>query len=330
MKLLILGGTRFLGRHLVEAALARGHEITLFNRGQSNPDLFPEVETLLGDRDGGLDALAGRRWDAVIDTCGYLPRLVRASARALAETAAHYTFISSISVYADATLLGMDENAAVGVLADESVEEITHETYGPLKALCEREVQAAFPQGALIIRPGLIVGPHDPTDRLTYWVARLARGGQVLAPGDPDMPVQIIDARDLAEWNIRLVDGQVTGVFNATGPEQPLTMQAVITACRQAVGAPAEITWVSEEFLLEQQVTPFTEIPLWLPREVWGMLQVDISRALDAGLTFRPLSEIVADTLAWDRTLPTDRTWVNGLKPERETELLAAWREQQK
>jgi 2'-hydroxyisoflavone reductase len=336
MKLLILGGTRFLGRHLVDAALARGHEVTLFNRGQTNPGLYSEIETLLGDRDGGLDALAGGQWEAVIDTCGYFPRLVRDSAQALVGAAGHYTFISSISVYADETTVSIhssgviDENSPVGTLEDERVEEITGETYGPLKALCEEAVQTAFPEGALIIRPGLIVGPHDSSDRFTYWPARLARGGEVLAPGDPQMPVQIIDARDLAEWNIRLVEDRVTGVFNATGPATRLAMREVIETCQQVAAVSSEITWANEEFLLEQQVVPFTELPLWLPEAVWGISQVNISRALAAGLQFRPLAETVADTLAWAQSRPMDYKWLNGLNPERETELLAAWWERQK
>jgi len=332
MKILILGGTRFLGRHLVDAALARNHEVTLFNRGKTNPDLYPEIETMIGDRDGGVSGFAGRHWDVVIDTCGYVPRIVRNSAQALADAVMQYVFISSISVYADETTVSIhandeiDENSPVGVIENESIEEITGETYGPLKALCEQQVQAAFPEGALIIRPGLIVGPYDPSDRFTYWPARLARGGDVLAPSDPHMPVQIIDARDLAEWNIKLVEECITGVFNATGPENILTMQDVIEVCQQVSGAFSEITWVDEEFLLEKEVAPFTDIPLWLPKKGWGMSQVDNSRALAAGLEFRPLAETVFDTLAWDQNRPADREWVNGLKPEREAELLAAWR----
>jgi 2'-hydroxyisoflavone reductase len=332
MNILILGGTRFLGRHLVDAALNRGHEVTLFNRGKTNPDLYPDIETLLGDRDSGLDALAGHQWDAVIDTSGYFPRLVRDSAQALVGAVEHYTFISSISVYADEATVSvhsndvLDENSPVGTIEDESVEEITGETYGPLKALCEQEVQKVFSEGALIIRPGLIVGPYDTSDRFTYWPVRLARGGDVLAPGDPQMPVQIIDARDLAEWNIRMVEDQVTGVFNATGPQPPLTLQKVIETCQQVAGVSAEIVWVSEEFLLEQEVAPFTEMPLWLPEGVWGMSRVNVSRALAAGLKFNPLAETIADTLAWANTRPADYAWVNGLTPEREAELLATWR----
>ena len=189
MNLLILGGTVFLGRHLVEAALARGHAVTLFNRGQHNPDLFPEVERLRGDRDGDLQALEGRRWDAVVDTCGYVPRVVRASAEMLAPNVDHYTFISSISVYADTSKPGIDEQAPVGTLDDPTTEEVTGESYGPLKALCEQAAEAAMPGRVLNIRPGLIVGPHDPTDRFTYWVRRVAEGGEVLAPGNPHAPV---------------------------------------------------------------------------------------------------------------------------------------------
>lgn len=326
MRILMIGGTRFLGRHLVDAALRRGHEITLFHRGQTNPGLYPQVETILGNRDGDLGALANRSWDAVIDTCGYVPRVVNASAQALADVTQHYTFISSISVYADESTPNQDENAPLGGLDDEGVEEITGETYGPLKVLCERAVQAAFPQGALIIRPGLIVGPHDPSDRFTYWPVRLARGGEVLAPGDPQMPVQIIDARDLAEWNIELIEKQTTGVFNATGPKIPLTMQEIIKTCTEVAAVPVEVIWVSEAFLLENEVVPFTELPLWLPKPAWGLSHTNITRALAAGLKFRPVAQTVADTLAWDRARPADRVWVNGLKPEHEVALLADWK----
>lgn len=325
MELLILGGTRFLGRHLVEAALRRGHQVTLFNRGKSNPDLFPQVETILGNRSGDLAGLQGRRWDAVIDTCGYVPGLVRASAEALAEAVDHYTFISSISVYADESQPDQDEQARLAALPDDNLETVTDANYGPLKVLCEQAVQEVFPQSALIIRPGLIVGPHDRSDRFTYWPIRLARGGRVLAPGDPAMPVQIIDGRDLAEWNIQLVEARQTGVYNATGPQQPLTMAEVLSVCQQVGGQPAELVWVSEAFLLQQQVAAFTEVPLWLPQAYCGLSQVNIQRALAAGLRFRPLAETAADTLAWAHSRPDEYVWVNGLSAQRETELLSAW-----
>ncbi len=335
MNLLILGGTVFLGRHLVDAALAAGHQVTLFNRGRHNPDLFPQVEKLRGDRDGGLDALAGRRWDAVIDTCGYVPRLVRASAELLAGSVEHYTFISSISVYRDLDQAPVDESSPVGVLADESVEEITGETYGPLKALCEQAAEAAMPGRVLNVRPGLIVGPHDPTDRFTYWVWRAALGGEVLAPGRPQRRIELIDARDLAGWILRSVAAGRTGVYNATGPAYELTMSDMLATCRQAIGSSARFTWVDEAFLLANGVAPWSELPLWLPEADNGVMAVDCRQAMAAGLAFRPLAETVEDTLAW---LRADRAPLDGglgaialhagMARAREAELLAAWHAQ--
>ncbi|HZO86929.1 MAG TPA: NAD-dependent epimerase/dehydratase family protein [Chthonomonadaceae bacterium] len=324
MNLLILGGTVFVGRHLVEAALARGHTVTLFNRSQHNPELFPEVEKLRGDRDGDLGALQGRHWDAVLDTCGYVPRIVRASAELLADAVPHYTFISSISVYKDLSIPGMDENAPVGTLEDETTEEITAETYGPLKVLCEQAAEEAMPGRVLTIRPGLIVGPHDPTDRFTYWPHRVAQGGEVLAPGRPEQTVQFIDARDLAEWNIRLIEAGQTGVYNATGPDYPLTMGRLLDECKAVGGSDARFTWASQEFLQQEGVQPWTELPLWVPEEpdMAGFNAVNCDKAIAAGLTFRPLSDTIRDTLAWDATRPADREWRAGLKPERERELL--------
>ena len=324
MKLLILGGTVFLGRHIVDVALRRGHAVTLFNRGRRNPDLFPEVEKLRGDRDGGLDALRGRRWDAVIDPSGYVPRLVRASAELLADAVGHYTFISSLSVYADNRRPGIAEDYPVGRLADASVEQITAETYGPLKALCEQAAEAALPGRVLTVRAGLIVGPHDPTDRFTYWPARLVRGGEVLAPGRPDYRVQFVDVRDLADWIVRGVEARLTGVFNATGPEGVLTLGELLEACRGA----ARLTWVGEQFLLDQKVAPWSELPLWIPDsdpDSVGFSAFDCGKALAAGLTFRPLAETVRDTLAWAATRPADHPWRAGLTPEREAELLKLW-----
>ncbi len=279
-----------------------------------------------------IETVGSKPWKAVSGRLSSTPAAIshgsfEISAQALAGAVKHYTFISTISVYADETIPNLDESAPVVTIEDESVEEITGGTYGALKALCEQEVQSAFPESALIIRPGLIVGPHDSSDRFTYWPARLARGGEVLAPGDLQMPVQIIDVRDLAEWNIRLVEDQVAGVFNATGPESFLTMGDVIETCQRVAKIQSSITWVDEEFLLDQKIAPYTEIPLWLPKPVWAMSKVNISRALDAGLKFRPLSETVADTLTWEQTRPVDFEWVNGLKPEREVELLKLWQD---
>lgn len=325
MKLLILGGTVFLGRHLVESALARGHEVTVFTRGQRNPDLFPEVEKLRGDRLVSLEPLKGRRWDAVIDTSGYIPRAVKASAELLAEAVEHYTFISTISVYSDQSRANPEE-APVGKLEDETVEEISGGNYGPLKALCEQAAERAMPGRVLTLRPGLIVGPHDPSDRFTYWPVRIARGGEVLIPDTPDLPVQVIDARDLAEWNLDLVEARRTGLFNAVGPAEPLTFETLIDQCLEVAGSDARLTPVSEAFLLEQKVGPWLELPIWLPADgPRGIASTPIARALEAGLTFRPLAEIIRDTIAWDQTRPADLARRAGLKPEREAELLAAW-----
>jgi 2'-hydroxyisoflavone reductase len=328
MNLLVLGGTVFLGRHIVEAALARGHTVTLFNRGQHNADLFPEVEKLRGDRDGGLDALRGRRWDAAIDPSGYLPRLVRASAELLADAVDRYCFISSISVYEKLPVPGMDESAPVGMLADPTTEEITGESYGPLKALCEQAVEAALPGRALVIRPGLIVGPHDPTDRFTYWPVRVARGGEVLAPSSPASPVQVIDVRDLAEWTIQMVESRRTGTFNATGPAEALTLGSLLETCRTVSANDARFTWVSEEFIAQNEVSEWMDLPLWIAsadQNMAGFQAVSIGRALDAGLLFRPLEATVRDTLAWHATRPASHEWRAGLAPTREAELLARW-----
>ena len=325
MDLLILGGTRFLGRHLVEAALGDGHTVTLFNRGLSGPDLFPEVESIKGDREGDLSALRGRRWDAVIDTCGYVPRIVRASAGLLADTVDHYTFVSSISVYADDIGPGADEGAPMEVLEDPTVEEITGETYGGLKALCERAAEEEMPGRVLNVRPGLISGPHDPTDRFTYWPRRVAAGGEVLAPDRPERQVQYIDVRDLAAWMVKMSAEQQTGTYNATGPAHELRMGKFLEECEAVGGGDTKIVWVSEEFLEENGVEPFTEMPLWVPREYAGMLAVDCGRAVAAGLAFRPVSETIRDVLEWDRTR-ADADLAAGLEPERERELLSAWR----
>jgi 2'-hydroxyisoflavone reductase len=327
MKLLIIGGTRFLGRHIIDVALIRGHHVTMFNRGQTNPELYPKVERIRGDRDGGLDALKGNNWDVVIDTCGYVPRIVRASAEMLSGAVEHYTFISTISVYQDLESKGMDESAPLGVLEDETLEEITEDTYGPLKVLCEQAVQETCPDKTLIVRPGLIVGPHDTTDRFTYWPARLARGGEVLAPGNPDQQTQIIDVRDLAEWTLVMAEKRQTGVYNATGPESKLTMSEMIDTCHRAVGSTADITWVNDEFLVKNEIVPFVDIPLWLTAGESNIMAVSVAKAVAAGLTFRPLEDTVVDTLAWDQTRPVDMPRHFGISAQREAELLKAWRE---
>ncbi|MFI5274371.1 MAG: NAD-dependent epimerase/dehydratase family protein [Ktedonobacterales bacterium] len=329
MRLLILGGTKFLGRHLAAAALAAGHEVTLFNRGQTNPTLYPDAEHLRGDRDGDLAALRGRVWDAAIDTSGYLPRIVRASATLLAGSVATYAFISSKSVYADFSHPGVDETCPVATLpAGASAGEYTQEHYGPLKALCEREVEAALPGRALILRPGLLVGPYDPTDRFTYWPHRIARGGEVLAPAPAERPVQFIDARDLAGWTLRMVERRAAGIFNANGQPDRLSMGELLTGCARKAGADVQLTWVSESFLLDHEVGAWMELPLWIPStetEMAAFMLGSVARALDAGLSLRPLDETIGDTLAWDTTRPPETALGAGLAPAREAELLAAW-----
>ena len=324
MKLLIIGGTRFVGRHLVEAAVTRGHEVTLFNRGQSNPDLFPQVEQLHGDRHGDLAPLQHRQWDAAVDTCGYVPRIVRKSAERLAGTVDHYTFISSISVYREDNPIGMNEDSPVGTLSNETIEEINEQTYGPLKVLCERAVQQALTDRALIIRPGLIVGPHDPTDRFTYWPHRIAHGGEVLAPGKPDQAVQFIDARDLAEWIVRTIEARRTGIFNATGPATRLTMRRLLEECVSVCNPTSHLTWADEGFLIEAGVAPWSDLPVWVPETDANFCTVNCDRAIGAGLTFRPLAETIRDTLAWDQTRAKVE-WRAGISLEREQQLLREW-----
>ena len=325
MRVLLLGGTLFLGRHLVEAALERGHEVTLFNRGVTAPDLFPEIETLLGDRDAGeLGALRGRRWDVAIDTSARVPRWVSDAAGLLAETVEHYTFVSSISVYADTSRPGTDETAPVHTLADETVEEITSaEAYGALKALCERAAEDAMPGRVLSVRAGLIVGPYDPTGRFTYWVHRIARGGRVLAPEPRAQPVQLVHGRDLAEWMLAMAERRESGVFNATGPERPLTMEGLLETIDETTGSGARLVWTDERYLVERGVEEWSELPLWLAPgvnpESAGLMAVDVRKALAAGLRFRPLSETIRETLDEAETIPTA-----GLPAARERELLAS------
>lgn len=338
LEILILGGTRFLGPHLVDAALARGHQVTLFNRGKSNPGLFPDLETLIGDRDPqkgeGLSPLMGRHWDVVIDTSGYVPRHVAASARLLAKQVKQYIFISTISVYKDDSIVGMDEDGGLATIEDPLTEKVTGETYGALKALCEKAVKDAMPGRATIVRPGLIVGPLDRSDRYTYWPVRIARGGEVLAPGTPGDLVQYIDVRDLAEWTIHLAEQHLTGTMNAVGPRKHLPMGEFLERLRKALGAEAHLTWVDAQFLSAQGVEPWSDMPMWLPPvgDYAGVGTTSNARAIAAGLTFRPLEETSRDTLAWFRTLPAARRdrLRSGIRPEREAEVLSAWHAEQK
>ncbi|HET9887600.1 MAG TPA: NAD-dependent epimerase/dehydratase family protein, partial [bacterium] len=327
MKLLILGGTIFLGRHIVHSALDRGHEVTLFNRGRSGTDLFPSVEKLRGDRDGGLGVLRGRKWDGVIDTSGYVPRLVRDSANLLKDAVAHYSFISTISVYADRQPLGIEENGALQILKDEKTEEITGETYGGLKVLCERAVDSVMPQRNLLVRLGLLVGPHDSTGRFTYWVKRVAEGGEVLAPAPPDRLVQFIDARDAASWIVRMSEEQALGPINVTGPT--MTMGDGLSTCAQALRSNVQMTWVDEAFLIERGVKPWSGLPLWTPLDDSGIFAIKTMKAKERGLTCRALAATVADTLQWaSQAGDSSSNPKVGLTREREEELLREWHAQ--
>jgi len=322
MNLLLLGGTRFVGRHLTETALRAGHRVTLFNRGRTNPDLFPQAEQLRGDRAGDLSALQGRRWDAAIDVNGYLPREVRASAELLAGAVDRYVFISTISVYADWKTPFLHEDAPLEEprAGDEEAGEIPSGGYGRFKALCERFVEAALPGRNLIVRPCVIVGPWDPTGRFTYWVERVVRGGEVLAPGRPDRPVELIDVRDLAAWVVQMAERGETGVHNAAGPERVLTMREMLETCRAAAGADARFTWLPDGFLEERDV----RLPFWYPEGKYGYDLADNRRAVSKGLTFRPLVETVRDVHAWAVQGSEQRDSYD-FSSEREAELLREW-----
>lgn len=314
MRLLVLGGTRFLGRAVVEAALADGHEVTLFNRGRTNPELFPGVGRIVGDRTGDLSDLGGRSWDAVIDVACYFPADVRRSVRALAGTG-RYVFVSSISVYADVSLPPA-ENEAVIELAPGAETDDGAETYGGRKAACERVVAEAFGDRALVVRPGLIVGPYDPTGRFTYWPHRVAAGGEVLAPGSPRDLVQFIDVRDLGEWLVRASAAGLGGTFNATG--EPVPFGELLEECRRVSSSDADFTWLASERVLAEGVEPWLGLPLWLPGEEYaGLQRTPVERAKAAGLAFRPLRDTIAATLA-----EAERVHGVGLTAERERELL--------
>ena len=325
--ILVLGGTGFLGPHFVDAARARGHKITLFNRGKTHPELFQDLEKLHGDRDGDLKSLEGRSWDAVLDTSGYVPRIVKASAELLAPRVGQYIFVSSISVYKDDVAVGADENHALQVLTEPGSEDRTKH-YGALKALCEKTVEGALPGRALAVRPGLIVGPLDPTDRFTYWPVRLERGGDVLAPGSGKDPAQIIDARDLAAWILECVEQKQMGTFNTTGPKDAITMHELLDHCHAGIGgSAARFVWVDTDFLEKKEVAPWTDLPVWTGKDR-GMASVSSRRAIERGLKYRPIADTARDTLAWWKTLPAERRDKPkvGLTPQREAEVLAAWK----
>ena len=319
MRLVFFGGTKFLGRAAVDAALASGHEVTLVNRGTTNPELFPEADRVTADLTGDLGALAGREWDAAVDLDPtQLPRHTRRRAEALRDRVGHYVFVSTISVYSEVAK-PVSESSPVYEPPDPEPEVFDPEQYGGLKTGSERAVLDVLGDRATIARAGLIVGPHDPTDRFTYWPRRLTEGGDVLAPGDPDAPLQFIDVRDLGAWLVRAAETGASGVFNATGPTR--TLGETLETIRAAIGSAAKLVWTDEQRILDAGVQPWMELPLWLPgTEADGLMRTDSSRALAAGLAFRPLEETARDTLAWSREAGPQR---ETLSREKELELLS-------
>lgn len=324
MKILVIGGTRFVGRHFVEAALGAGHEVTLFHRGQTNPGLFEEAQEVFGDRSTDIDRLKGH-WDVVVDTCGYFPEDVQISADHLRTRADRYLFVSTISVYRDWSQRGIDEEAPLKTLELEGVDEINASTYGPLKTACEAVVTGQFDHRSLIVRPGIIAGPHDQTDRFTYWAARIADGGEVLAPGYPSADVQLIDARDLAQWLVEALQDDLTGIYNATG--ETISFETMLEACKTAAGSDATFSWVPADFLHEMELDSGAKMPLWNRESKGrraGLYAIDSSRAQQEGLTYRPLEETARDTQQYSETR-TDHEWKAGIDRLQEREILDVW-----
>ncbi|MBX0358537.1 SDR family oxidoreductase [Halobacillus sp. Nhm2S1] len=334
MKLLVIGGTKFLGRHIVESALDEGHEVTLFHRGKTNPGLFEEVTNIFGDREKreDLEKLGEQKWDAVIDTCGYKPSTVSKSLDVLAACTKKYVFISTISVYPDLTAVhNLEETVEPMTLTQEELERAEQTEafepalYGPLKAHCEQEVQNRIKDKGIIIRPGLIVGPHDPTDRFTYWPSRIAEGGEVLAPGRKDQQIQFIDVRDLADWMVHLSSTEQTGVFNANGPETKLTMQHLLETCASTLNKEVTLTWVPAQFLIDEGLQPWKDLPVWIPTE--KDFSQYVSKAIQCGLEFLPLKETILDTYHWDQQR-VDGVKGAGLTRNQEAAVLKKWHRQ--
>lgn len=320
MRVLVIGGTRFIGRHIAQAALDRQHDVTLFNRGRTAPNLFAEAEHVQGDRrQGGLQALASRTFDLVIDTSAYFPADVRAL-EILAPTTGHYTFMSSLSVYREPVAAGTDESGPVWELAGPVPEEIADaETYGALKAECEDEADSVFPERAFKVRAGFVAGPHDYSDRVVDWLRRIFERQIVLA-GRPDQPLQLIDARDLADWVITAAEGSVTGTFNTTGPERPLTMRMFLQTCQSVTASTVEFAWADDDFLLSHGIEPAEELPFWLPRTLEDFCRFDCSKAVRHGLAFRPVEETISDTWVWAQERTDEAR--QRLAPSREATLI--------
>jgi len=333
LRILILGGTAFLGPAEVEYALARGHTVTLFNRGRTNPELFPNVEKLVGDRaTPDYSALEGREWDAVIDNSANVASWVQDATAVLKGSAHRYLFVSSISAHKDNSIIGQTENGPV--FTREEYDAVIAsgagmgEAFGPNKAQAERDTLEAFGEGGIVVRPGLIVGPGDRSHRFTYWPVRIDRGGEVLAPGDGTDWAQIVDVRDLGQFLVKLVEDGASGTFLATGPEAPLTMAGMLYGIRAITAANVSFTWVPSEFLQEHEVGGWMEMPVWVhpSEETRGFSAYDCSKAIAAGLAFRPLANTARDTLDWWKALPPDQqTMRTGIDPEKEARILAAW-----
>jgi 2'-hydroxyisoflavone reductase len=327
LKVLILGGTGLIGPHLVRELSARGHQLTLLNRGKRNPGMFPNIETLLGDRNGPLDVLQGREWDVVVDNSGYLPAQVKQSTQVLKDRVRHYIYVSSISAYVDLTPPGIDEDYPLAQLKDPNVTEITNDTYGGLKAACERLVEETFgTTRQAVIRPSYIVGPGDSSDRFTYWPVRTARGGEMLAPGTALDPVQFVDVRDLAEFMRGCVERSVAGRYNACNPPGAVTMGDLLDTSKRVSKSNASFAWASQSFLEQNKALESGEIPIWSPTtgKEAGATLVSSARAVAQGLRFRDLETTVRDTLAWHEQRPADQKSKlrAGLTAEREATLL--------
>ncbi|WP_257350642.1 SDR family oxidoreductase [Pseudalkalibacillus decolorationis] len=344
MKILIVGGTRFLGRALVEEALKRGHEITLFNRG-TNQEAFPEVEQLIGNRDSDVSVLANRKWDIVMDTCGFAPHQIKKIADVLGDNIEHYTFISSISVYKDWIPLNITEDYHLqSMLPDDKLKDVEagkispYEYYGELKVLSEAEAEKHWPGRVLHIRAGLLVGPFDYTDRLPYWVQRVAQGGKVLVPGPSNRPVQLIDVKDVAAWALIMAENKTAGTFNVTGPNDILTIEELLNTCKAVTNSDSEFVWAEEQFMLEHKVQPWTDMPLWIPEyfplegetEAWkGSFSISVEKAVNAGLSFRPLEDTIYDVYQWEKERQ-DTERKAGIAQEREQVLLDTWFQKKK
>lgn len=326
MNVVLIGGTRFLGRHFVEHAVKAGHSITLFHRGLSGCTDFPEVEHVHGDRAHDLERLGDRTWDAVLDTSGYFPRMVRISARYFAERAQHYTFVSSLSVY-NAYRPGMVEHDDVAKLEGPEPDAITPENYGALKAMCEQEVMAMFPDRSVQVRAGMIVGPWDYSDRFTYWVRRVSTGGDILVPEPRRRPMQLIHAGDLALWMLHMAERRGSGIYHATAPQEPWTFEEVLDACREVSGSRANWVWAPESFFLENKVEFWQELPLCAPPPDDAVMTISVAKAVAEGLSWRPLLITTRETLAWDAVRPPGTMLKAGLTPAREVELLETWRQ---